>query len=100
LGASFCRLVFFCTSLVVSALKYAMHSDVRDVTLISNSLRAIEQICKFARISLELQDPKLFQNACNDLLGLLKEPPYYQPGFDTGVLACLEVCVETVLAST
>lgn len=69
-----------------------MHSDIRDATVVSNSLRAIEQICKLARISLEVRDPKLFDNACMDLLALLKERPYYQPGFETSVLACLKVC--------
>jgi hypothetical protein len=72
-------------------LNHAMQPGVRDVNQLNHSLRAIEQICAFARISLNLQDLNSFEDACSKLLDLVSEHPYYQPGYGESMLLCLKV---------
>jgi hypothetical protein len=68
-----------------------MQPGVRDLNQLNHSLRAIEQICAFARISLNLQEKPSFEDACGNLLKLVNEHPYYQPGFEESMLLCLKV---------
>ncbi|KAI9289037.1 hypothetical protein BC943DRAFT_377271 [Umbelopsis sp. AD052] len=71
-----------------------MQPGVRDVNQLNRSLRAIEQICAFARISLNLQETNSFEDACGNLLGIANEDPFYQPGYEESMLLCLKLVKE------
>ncbi|KAM3583222.1 hypothetical protein VKS41_004141 [Umbelopsis sp. WA50703] len=71
-----------------------MHSDVRDANVIRESLQAIEQLSKLARISLDLQNTLTFRNACQDLTSFLNEQLYPQEVVRSSLMSCLQLITD------
>lgn len=68
-----------------------MHSDVRNANVIRDSLQAIEQLSRLARISLDLQSTHTFRHACQELMSFLYEPIYPQEVVQSSIMSCLQV---------
>ncbi|KAJ2960138.1 hypothetical protein NQZ79_g4528 [Umbelopsis isabellina] len=73
-----------------------MHSDVRNANVIRDSLQAIEQLSRLARISLDLQSTHTFRHACQELMSFLNEPIYPQEVVQSSIMSCLQLSTDNV----